>query len=289
MISNLQQAIIRSATTNDKQRLANLIHFEPHVHRHLDWRPPLDWISYPPYLVAENNGEIVAALACPPDPPNVAWIRLFAITSNFSLQTAWDELWPAALDILQTYPNLVTAAAIPLQNWMRQLLEGSKFSLSHKVVILEWRIGTPQRRRNVIPASIRPMSLDDLSEVEKIDTESFGLVWQNSRSGLELAYRQSAIATVAEEDGNLIGYQISTATTMGGHLARLAVKPEHQGKGIGQALLEDMLSQFERRGAHNVTVNTQHDNLISLSLYQKAGFKRTGEEYPVFQFSTKMS
>jgi len=88
---------------------------------------------------------------------------------------------------------------------------------------------------------------------------------------------------VAEDDGQLLGYQISTATTMGGHLARLAVHPAAQGGGIGYALVHDMLSQFTRRGARQVTVNTQQDNLVSLALYQKAGFKRTGEEYPVYQ------
>jgi hypothetical protein len=31
-------------------------------------------------------------------------------------------------------------------------------------------------------------------------------------------------------------------------------------------------------------VNTQQDNLFSLTLYQKAGFTRTGEEYPVYQY-----
>jgi ribosomal protein S18 acetylase RimI-like enzyme len=45
-----------------------------------------------------------------------------------------------------------------------------------------------------------------------------------------------------------------------------------------------MLSQFDRRGAQAVTVNTQQDNIASLSLYQKAGFRRTGEEYPVYQY-----
>jgi len=29
-------------------------------------------------------------------------------------------------------------------------------------------------------------------------------------------------------------------------------------------------------------VNTQSDNDVSLSLYQKMGFIRTGEEYPVY-------
>ena len=83
----------------------------------------------------------------------------------------------------------------------------------------------------------------------------------------------------------LVGYQISTASPLGGHLARLAVCPEQQCKGIGYSLVVDTLSQFNRRGAQRVTVNTQQDNLASLSLYKKAGFRETREQYPVYQYS----
>ena len=83
----------------------------------------------------------------------------------------------------------------------------------------------------------------------------------------------------------MAGYQISTSTPMGGHLARLAVLPENQDHGIGKALLVDLLSQFARRGIVKVTVNTQADNLSSLNLYHKLGFHLTGEEYPVYQLN----
>jgi ribosomal-protein-alanine N-acetyltransferase len=82
----------------------------------------------------------------------------------------------------------------------------------------------------------------------------------------------------------MIGYQISTASPMGGHLARLAVRPQYQKNGIGYALVKDALDQFKRRGTLRVTVNTQKDNAVSLSLYLKAGFQSVGEEYPVYQY-----
>ena len=34
---------IRPASPSDQQKIADLIFFESHVHRHLDWRTPLDW------------------------------------------------------------------------------------------------------------------------------------------------------------------------------------------------------------------------------------------------------
>jgi ribosomal protein S18 acetylase RimI-like enzyme len=114
---------------------------------------------------------------------------------------------------------------------------------------------------------------------------AFGGVWQNTAACLEIAFLQSAAATIAEQDGEPVGYQISTGSQMGGHLARLAVLPEYHNQGVGYTLVDDLLSLFEKRGAHHVTVNTQHDNLASLALYRKAGFRLTGEEYPVYEWT----
>lgn len=278
------QINIREAVPADRQRLANLIHFEIHVHRHLDWRAPLDWIGNEPYLLAEKGKEIAAALACPPDPPYVAWIRLFAVASTIAPEQAWEALWPVALEHLKGIPGMGQVATIPLQQWYADLLRTSRFEQTHRVVMLGWeqRRWTPQ----VEPPAclIRPMTLDDLGQVEAVDHAAFEPLWHNSRLSLELAFRQAAVATVAEVDSHLVGYQISTATPMGGHLARLAVDPKFQGRRIGYSLVQDMLSQFSRRGAHMVTVNTQQDNHASLRLYEKTGFRRTGEEYPVYRF-----
>lgn len=285
MITNLKEITVRPARPVDKSKLANLIHFEPYVHRHLDWRPPLDWIDQDPYLVLERQGEVLASLASPPDPPGVAWIRLFAVSSKIPVENAWSELWSTAREFLAASEKPLRVAAIPLQGWFRQVLEEAEFQRTHKVIVLIWRRGELPPQVDQGSLLIRPMNYDDLPTVEEIDMAAFGSVWQNSLSCLQIAYNQAAVATVAEESGEILGYQISTGTPMGGHLARLAVKPQAQGSGIGFALVRDMLSQFQRRGAKAVTVNTQQDNLISLSLYQKAGFRRTGEEYPVYQFT----
>lgn len=284
MLSSIQKTTIRPAHEEDRQPLANLIHFEAHVHRHLDWRPPLNWLGYHPYLTIERNGKFLAALACPPDPPNVAWIRLFAVSSGIGVPNAWNQLWAAAREqLLADNPGQLKAAAIPLQGWFRSLLEKSDFSLTHRVVVLSWMRGEepPEEKHNGF--IIRPMNYDDLSSVESVDAASFSLVWQNSRPCLEMAFNQAAVATVVEGTDGLVGYQISTSGPMGGHLARLAVHPDHQGKGIGYSLLRDLLVQFKRRGILSVTVNTQHDNRASMALYEKVGFRRTGEEYPVYQ------
>ena len=128
------------------------------------------------------------------------------------------------------------------------------------------------------------MTPEELPQVTEVDTAAFRTIWRNSMSSLNLAYKQAVVATVAEDSQGVVGYQISTYSPLGGHLARLAVHPRAQRQGIGYALIRDMLATFASRGVKRVTVNTQHDNTPSLHLYRKTGFVETGEEYPIFQY-----
>lgn len=277
---------VRAANQTDHKNLASLIHFETYVHRHLDYRPPLDYLGTEPFPIIDQGGEIVAALACPPDPPGVSWVRLFAASHDISPEKAWKTLWPVAKEQLIQYGNISWVSAIPIYSWFERLIRQSNFNQTQHIVLLRWEnIGAPKEPTKDALATIRPMTLDDLDSVEVVDSSSFVPIWQNTQDYLEIAFRQASIATVAEIEGRLVGYQISTATPMGGHLARLAVSPDFQGIGVGSHLLFDLLMQFHRRGVSAVTVNTQHDNYASISLYRKLGFVPTGETYPIYQIS----
>jgi ribosomal-protein-alanine N-acetyltransferase len=175
-------------------------------------------------------------------------------------------------------------AAIPLQKWFQKLLDKSHFLASTDVVMFIWDNGMIPDQHASPEIAIRQMNIDDLVQVEILDKMAFGSLWHNSRMSLEFAYRQAAIATIAEIEGEIVGYQISTGMQMGGHLARLATHPRYQRKGIGYEILRDLLIQFKQRGAMRITVNTQEDNLGSIALYENSGFSRTGETYPVYLF-----
>ena len=274
---------IRQATREDQQELANLIHFGTLVHRHLDWRPPLEWIGNQPFLILEKDNRIVAALACPPDPESIVWIRLFVAYDERDLLANWKQLWSHAYEMIIPDPHL-EIAAIPLQKWFQKLLEKSQFHASTDVVMLIWDNGVVPNPQASPEISIRPMNIDDLLQVEILDKLAFGSIWHNSQKSLEYAFRQAAIATIAEFEGEIVGYQISTGMQMGGHLARLATHPRFQRQGIGYTILRDLMSQFKQRGAMRITVNTQEDNLGSIALYENSGFSRTGETYPVYLY-----
>jgi ribosomal protein S18 acetylase RimI-like enzyme len=81
-----------------------------------------------------------------------------------------------------------------------------------------------------------------------------------------------------------VGYQLSTGGGLRAHLARLAVDPAQQGSGIGRAMLSDLFAKLVKAGIYKLTVNTQSDNEVSLHLYRRMGFVRTGEQHPVYLF-----
>jgi len=273
---------VRPAVLTDQRQIADLIHFSSHVHRHLDWRSPLDWIGSPPFFVLESQGQVVAALGCPPDPPTVAWVRLFVNSGKIPVQESWQMLWDRAFAEL-THKGQFVPAAIVLQEWLHDLLLSSGFASRQSIVMLERDGGTPAEMALPSEISMRAMMPFDLPAVAEVDASAFELLWRNALPLLERAYPQAVWATVAEADGQVIGYQLSTRNPLGVHLARLAVRPAVQGNGLGYALVADLIQQAGRRGLSHLTVNTQSDNATSLALYQRMGFRETGERYAVYQ------
>lgn len=266
--------------------MANLLHFETYVHRHLDWRQPLDWLGKDPYLVMESAGRLSAALACPPDPQQISWIRLFAVITRTDPSEAWSILWPSAKQQLLDM-GVEKVAAIPLHGWFRGLMMDSHFEHTDNVVVLDW-VKSSNFNHNEISGQknqIRPMRATDVPDVHAVDRAAFARLWQNSEDAISLALKQSSSATVIEQDGQVAAYQISTQGSQGLHLARLATHPDFQGRGLAMALVKDLQTQTVKRNDRRLTVNTQEKNIPSLSLYSKLGFNRTKEEFPVFELN----
>lgn len=274
---------VRPVDRADKHRLANLVHFESHVHTHLDWRTPMDWIGSEPFLVLDNNGRLEAAIACPPDPPGVAWLRLFAVSSRIAVEEAWRLLWEAALGQLEG--QVEVAISIPIQGWSENLLKESGFEHTHDVVLLEWvpNYGAIEGDNLPFTESIRAMEAGDLDAVCGIDHNSFPPLWRNSLESVQHAFGQASHATVIEREGRVCAYQLSTQNSQGLHLARLAVHPDFQGQRMAFSMVRDLQNKVSELQGQRLTVNTQGINKPSLALYRKANFQLTGDKLPVYE------
>ena len=273
--------LVRSVFKEDHHLIANLIHFEQYTHRHLDWRGPLEWVGSPYFWMVERNGRPVAALACPPDPETIHWIRLFASASSVSLPDSWHMLWDVVHQELASQGG-GRVAVIALHDWMIPLLEASDFQYNDDIVMMEWTLLSSEVRKLSNHVHLRPMEVRDLIDVADTDAAAFDPLWRNSLPSLRLAYPQSGMSVVAEVDSKILGYQITTFGPFGAHLARLAVHPSAQRQGIGSALVANIIEKSLQRGMNRITVNTQAKNYYSQKLYSKSGFVRTGESYPVY-------
>jgi ribosomal-protein-alanine N-acetyltransferase len=272
---------VREAVASDWEAISRLVFLEANVHRHLDWRGPLDWIGARPYWLLEEGRQIRGALACPPDPVSIAWIRLFAFDSRLDGSEAWKLLWAQALEQLRAQ-RPVLAAAITTRQWFAPILRESGFVPEDRIVVLAWQGKAGQPASLAAGQTLRAMRTEDLPAVEEVDAAAFGPLWRNSLPALTRALGQATYASVIEEDSGIVGYQLSTAGHLGVHLARLAVTPEFQRRGVATALVQDLKARTAADPDALLTVNTQSDNEASLDLYRRAGFHRTGEEYPVY-------
>lgn len=276
---------IRPASLNDRSKLASFLNSQLHIHRHLDWKSPLDWLDDQPFLIAEKEGEIQGLYASPPDPPQISWIRLYGYASQNPSKELWQRFNRQAISVLSQDKTSFHLLALALEDWFEELLVLEKFENHQEIVVLEWNNRLPPSIALPDGINIRKMTKDDLLAVTELDFLAFDPLWRNSIESINLAFQQSASAMVAvTEDTHIIGYQISTALPFYGHLARLAVAPNYQKQAVGYNLVFAMLSEFKQLGIWQVTVNTQNINRASLALYDKIGFRKTGEVFRVYEY-----
>ncbi len=275
----------RPATAADQPAVAALTRFEDRVHVHLDWKSAEDWLGAQPFWVAERGPRLVGALACPPAPPDTAWVRVFALQGNGPADEVWELLWPKVRQALEA-ASVAQIAGLSLDGWIDTLYLDSGYKHTHSVVVLTRPAG-PAPRQAEVAARLRPATAADHETIIAVDTAAFQPPWQISADIARKALTQACALSVAEVDRQIVGYQLSTPTAAGAHLARLAVRPEWQGRGLGAALVANMIETCTRQGARELSVNTQDNNTASLTVYQRLGFRLNGASYPVYQLALR--
>ena len=280
--------IIRPAKQSDRRSIERFLIDGIAMHRHLDWRLPIEWLGKSPFLLFLNTkNNIKAIINCAPEPEDVFWIRLFACRDPSKISLCWNKLFPEVLQRIANLSDSPTLASLAYHEWMIELLEIEGWSKAQKVIQMKW-----DHQEGEIPANnfsnqtkIRRMIKKDIQEVSEIDQLCFTKIWQLSFEAFKHAFDQSEYATVFEMDQEIYGFQFSTKLNKNAHLARIAVHPQFQHRGIGENLTRNMLHYFLAQGIYNISVNTQESNVRSINMYEKLKFKKTGSTFPIFIYS----
>ncbi|MGH2620858.1 MAG: GNAT family N-acetyltransferase [Anaerolineales bacterium] len=270
---------IRQATADDRPLVDGLILGSRWKHLHLDWQDPAALSDRAPFLLATRAGLPVGCLGCPPDLPGVSWLRTFAVTSGIQPEAAWRPLWDLAASGLRKL-QVDRVAALPVEGWFELLLTDSGYQPTNAVIFFERELV------HSIPSpshASRSIEVADEAALLELDHLAFEPFWQLSSDSLRAALSQADTATLIESAGNLVGYQITTRSPIGAHLARLAVHPDRRRQGLGRSLVLEAVQRARAVGLGRLSVNTQADNLASQRLYRSLGFRETGQRYRVLE------
>jgi GNAT superfamily N-acetyltransferase len=255
------------------------------VHSHLDWQSVEDWLddSNAIVLLAWQKSHLVGVMAASDILGDATWLRLVAVEDLADPSVVLAALWPPMRQQL-IFAGTREVGVLVMRDWLISYLGSLGFMYGEDIITLR-RVSAdmpPPFREDV---RIRNAYWNDLSTVVQVDHAAFAPLWRMGRGSLRQAARVSALFTVAELGGSIVGYQLSTQHADGGHLARLAVLPDVQGQGVGGALVGHLLRNFIRRGVVNVSVNTQQTNEQSQRLYFRFGFQRTMQDLPFWRIT----
>ena len=123
--------------------------------------------------------------------------------------------------------------------------------------------------------TLRDMTSDDVTAVEVLERRLFPVdAWPMQMFFDELAQVDTRRYVVAEADGQIVAYAGLMCIEPIADVQTIAVVPEFEGRGIGSAILTELIEEARRRGAVEVLLEVREDNPRAQALYVRFGFEQ---------------
>ena len=154
---------------------------------------------------------------------------------------------------------------------------------THIEKVITFEIERRDAPRVVRPRELTFVAVDPANEemretLLRLDNRSFPWIWWNSDLEFRLYGQTPGVEIyLGLVDGRPVSYVGITSFPSWGHLDRIAVDPDLQGKGYGRFALAFAVETLLARGARKVGLSTQSTNERSQRLYLKYGFRRTND------------
>jgi ribosomal-protein-alanine acetyltransferase len=123
--------------------------------------------------------------------------------------------------------------------------------------------------------SIEPAQLSDLDSLVRLERATFDYSCISRRSFMHLIRSTSARCWVAKDGTKLLGYALvlTRSNSLVWRLYSIAVAPEARGKGIGQKLMDELISCARKSQAKALSLEVKSDNKAAIAWYQDCGFE----------------
>ncbi|HFE67074.1 MAG TPA: GNAT family N-acetyltransferase [Chloroflexi bacterium] len=278
---------VRLAVPGDGAQIMRLLQTAQFQHLHVDWHLPGDWLGTPGFVAltrpspSPDEAEMTACLAAAPDPAPAAWVRVAALRDEGDVTAVLTAMLESVSPWL-CREGVTELGWLAIESWPNPWLPDLGFRLANEIEIYVKEDTAVPSIPTIPDLRIRPVADSDLAQLAALEAKAFVPLWRHSARALQLARSQAASFDVVEMAGEIVGFQLSTRSRHGVHLARMTIDPAWQGQGIGSVLLTHALRGYYRRGLYRVTLNTQIDNIASQRLYRKFGFAASGERIPMW-------
>lgn len=123
---------------------------------------------------------------------------------------------------------------------------------------------------------IEIMKSDDINDVMEVEKKSFVIPWSKESFIQEIENNEVALYLVAKVDNKAVGYIGVWRILNEGHITNVAVHPDYRGRGIGSALVEELLSLCTKEGIDAFTLEVRESNLVAQHIYKQFGFEKSG-------------
>lgn len=131
---------------------------------------------------------------------------------------------------------------------------------------------------------LKPLLPQMLDAVVALDQISFGGLWTRSGYQRELDSPNSdLLGLFIPLPDRLLAIGCLWAILEEAHITILAVHPDYQRQGLGQAMLIALLMAAQQRALERATLEVRASNQSALSLYQKFGFELAGRRRLYYQ------
>ena len=120
-----------------------------------------------------------------------------------------------------------------------------------------------------------PMTQSHVVQVAALEQVCFTDPWSEASVAGELA-NELSLWLVAVEGETVLGYVGSQTVLDSTDILNVAVSPDHQGCGIGRALLTELEQRLRQQGVTEVLLEVRPSNAPAIALYTSLGFIQVG-------------
>jgi ribosomal-protein-alanine N-acetyltransferase len=123
--------------------------------------------------------------------------------------------------------------------------------------------------------TLRDLDYEDIQTVGRLEQELFPVdAWPLQLFYEEFFRPDTRRYVVAEVEGTIVGYAGVMVIDTTADIQTIGVLPAYEGRGIGTALLGELLAEAARRGAREVLLEVRADNPRAQLLYTRTGFEK---------------